>query len=239
MRWLLLLIAACGLAQDKPSTGDKIAGATNGDRTRDGTSVAGATKHEAGEIAGARAVSAMADSLAKQRAAVALQREAARKQAELLPLPPLVHHDMEPAEPDCDPIEEAVVNPVIESAAKASELKPDLLRAVIRQESQFYPCAVSEKGACGLMQLMPPTAEQFAVQDIFDPQQNVQAGAKYLKQLFDKYQGNLGLALAAYNAGPAAVDEANGIPDIPETRNYVDVILKSLEKKAGAAGKTP
>ena len=157
MRWLLVLLPWGALAQDK-ATGDKIAGATNGDRTRDGTSVAGA-----------KAGAAMAGSLAKQRAAVALQREAARKQAELLPLPPLVHYDMEPAEPDCDPIEEALVNPVIESAAKASDLKPDLLRAVIRQESQFYPCAVSEKGACGLMQLMPPTAEQFAVQDISIP----------------------------------------------------------------------
>jgi hypothetical protein len=180
---------------------------------------------------------AMAESLARQRAAVAAQREAARKQAEMLPLEPLVHHDMEPAEPPCDPIEDAAVNPVIEKAAKANELQPDLLRAVMRQESQFYPCAVSEKGAQGLMQLMPSTAEQFAVHDVFDPRQNVEAGAKYLKQLFDKYKGNLGLALAAYNAGPAAVDEANGIPDIPETRNYVDAILKSAQ--AATRGATP
>jgi hypothetical protein len=184
-------------------------------------------------------VGAMGESLAKQRAAAALQREAARKQAELLPLEPLIHHDMEPAEPECDPIEDAAVNPVIESAAKANELQPDLLRAVMRQESQFYPCAVSEKGARGLMQLMPSTAEQFAVQDVFDPKQNVEGGAKYMKQLFDKYKGNLGLALAAYNAGPAAVDDAKGIPDIPETRNYVDAILKMLAKKAEAGGPPP
>lgn len=221
MKWLLVLLAWGALAQDK-TTGDKIAGATNGDKS-----------------ASPKPVAAMSESLAKQRAAMALQREAASKQAELLPLEPLVHHDMEPAEPECDPIEDAVVTPVIESAAKATELKPDLLRAVIRQESQFHPCAVSEKGACGLMQLMPPTAEQFAVHDIFDPKQNIEAGAKYLKQLFEKYEGNLGLALAAYNAGPAAVDEAKGIPDIPETRNYVDAILKSLEKKADAGGKAP
>ena len=181
----------------------------------------------------------MGESLAKQRAAAALQRETARKQAELLPLEPLIHHDMEPAEPECDPIEDAAVNPAIESAAKATQLQPDLLRAVMRQESQFYPCAVSEKGASGLMQLMPSTAEQFAVQDVFDPKQNIEAGAKYLKQLFDKYKGNLGLALAAYNAGPTTVDDAKGIPDIPETRNYVDAILKMLTKKADAGGPPP
>lgn len=177
---------------------------------------------------------AMAESLAKQRAAMTLQREAARKQAELLPLEPLIHHDMEPAEPECDPIDDAAVTPIIESAAEANELQPDLLRAVMRQESQFYPCAVSEKGAQGLMQLMPSTSEQFEVRDVFDPKQNVDAGARFLKQLFDKYKGSLGMALAAYNAGPAAVDEAKGIPDIPETRSYVDAILKVLATKADA-----
>ena len=89
------------------------------------------------------------------------------------------------------------------------------------------------------MQLMPSIAEQFAVRDVFDPKQNVEAGAKYLKQLFDKYKGNLGLALAAYNAGPASVDEAKGIPEIPETRNYVDAILKFLAKKPDAGGPAP
>jgi soluble lytic murein transglycosylase-like protein len=140
---------------------------------------------------------------------------------------------MEPAEAECDPIEDAAVNPIIESAAKATELQPDLLRAVLRQEAQ-YPGAVSEKGAQGLMQLMPSTSEQFAVRDVFDPKQNVDAGARLLKRLFDKYKGNLGMALAAYNAGPAAVDEAKGIPDIPETRSYVDAILKVLATKADA-----
>lgn len=134
----------------------------------------------------------------------------------------------------CDPIDDAAVNPIIESAAKDNELQADLLRAVMRQESQFYPCAVSEKGAQGLMQLMPSTSEQFAVRDVFDPKQNVDAGARFLKQLFDKYKGNLGMALAAYNAGPAAVDEAKGIPDTPETRSYVDKILKVLARKADA-----
>ena len=87
--------------------------------------------------------------------------------------------------------------------------------------------------------MLPSAAEQFAVRDVFDPKQNVEAGARFLKQLFDKYKGNLGVALAAYNAGPAAVDEAKGIPDIPETRNYVDAILKVLTKKADDGAPSP
>jgi len=76
------------------------------------------------------------------------------------------------------------------------------------------------------MQLMPDTASKLSVKDVFDPQQNIEGGAKYLKQLLDKYKGDNKLALAAFNAGPAAVDAAAGVPDIPETRDYVDAILK-------------
>jgi soluble lytic murein transglycosylase-like protein len=233
----MVLVAWGALAEDKVATGDKIAGTAKGEAS---DRVAGDTRSDSGDkAAGAKPGAGMGESLAKQRAAMAVQRETARKQAELLKLEPLVHHEMEPAEAECDPIEDAAVKPVIESAAKANELQPDLLRAVMRQESQFYPCAVSEKGAEGLMQLMPSTAQQFAVQDVFDPKQNVEAGAKYLKQLFDKYKGDLSLALAAYNAGPAAVDQAKGMPEIPETRNYVEAILKSLVKKTDAGAPPP
>ena len=79
------------------------------------------------------------------------------------------------------------------------------------------------------MQLMPATLEQFKVDDAFDPKQNIEAGAQFLKQLLNKYKGNLSLALAAYNSGPATVDQANGIPDIKETRDYVDSILRKLK----------
>jgi soluble lytic murein transglycosylase-like protein len=99
---------------------------------------------------------------------------------------------------------------------------------VIRKESAFYPCAVSPKGALGLMQLMPATAEMLGVTDPFDPKQNVDAGAKFLKQLIEKYAGDLPLALSAYNAGPARVDTARGVPDIAETKNYVADILSSI-----------
>lgn len=168
----------------------------------------------------------------KQRASVAAQQAAVRKQAEsagatLLPGSP----DAAPAiaEPDCDPIAAAVVSPIVEDAAKKNSLDVKLVRAVIEQESGFRPCAVSPKGAQGLMQLMPATAGDLEVKDPFDPKENVGAGTKYLKQLLDKYKGDMKLALAAYNAGASAVDAANGVPDIPETRDYVSAILKKLE----------
>jgi soluble lytic murein transglycosylase-like protein len=130
----------------------------------------------------------------------------------------------------CEPIAEAAVAPLIDGAAKAQDVQAKVLRAVIEQESAYRPCAISAKGAQGLMQLMPDTAEQLAVHDVFDPKENIEAGAKYLKQLIDKYKGDLKLVLGAYNAGPTTVDQAGGIPDILETRDYVDSILKKLAK---------
>jgi soluble lytic murein transglycosylase-like protein len=178
---------------------------------------------------------ALRDAIAKQRAAMDTQQEAAHKQADLLRLPPLVHtlspSADSPIQWECDPIPDETVNPIIEGAAKANNIQPDLVRAIIRQESQFHPCAVSDKGAEGLMQLMPATSHELAVSDAFDPKQSIEAGVKYLKQLFAKYKGNLELVLGAYNAGPAAVDEAKGVPEIPETKDYVESILESLGKK--------
>lgn len=129
--------------------------------------------------------------------------------------------------PACDAMAEDDLKPLVESAAKAQDLKPDLIRAVIRHESASYACAVSEKGALGLMQLMPEVAQQFGV-DPLDPKQNVAAGAQYLKQLMTRYKGDLKLTLAAYNAGPQRVDADKKVPDIPETTAYVDAILKDL-----------
>jgi len=174
---------------------------------------------------------ALQASVAKQLASVAAQREAAKKQAELAGPGPLQMPQMEDPEPPCDPIPDATVTPLIEGAAKEEKVQPELLRAVIRRESRLYPCAVSEQGAKGLMQLMPDTISLFGVKDPFDSKQNIEAGAKYLKQMIDRYKGDLAKALGAYNAGPATVDEAKGVPDIPETRNYVDAILESLGKK--------
>src|SRR5581483_8762511 len=102
-----------------------------------------------------------------------------------------------PAAFDCDPMPEPEVAKLIDTAAAAEEVKPELIRAVIRQESAFHACAVSPKGAQGLMQLMPATAERFHVTDPFDPAQNVSAGAKFLKELLAKYSGDLRLTLSA------------------------------------------
>jgi soluble lytic murein transglycosylase-like protein len=169
----------------------------------------------------------MRASIEKQRAAVRKQAQAAG--ATLIPWSPspALSADAPPAE--CDPIAADVVTPLIESAAKANDLQAPIVRAVIEQESAYKPCAVSRKGAQGLMQIMPDTAGDLNMKDVFDPKENIAAGAKYLKQLLDKYKGDNKLALAAYNAGPAAVDAANGVPDIQETRDYVDAILKKLK----------
>jgi soluble lytic murein transglycosylase-like protein len=168
------------------------------------------------------------------RAAIDKQRAAIRKQALSLGawIPPWsAEMQVEEAQtPPCEVISDDAVGPLIDGAAKAQDVEPKLLHAVIEQESSFHPCAISVKGAQGLMQLMPDTAEQLAVHNVFDPKENIEAGAKYLKQLLDKYKGDLKLALGAYNAGPTTVDQAGGIPDIPETRDYVDSILKKLGK---------
>jgi soluble lytic murein transglycosylase-like protein len=163
----------------------------------------------------------------KQRAAVAIQREAVRKQAQNVGawMPAPVSFRIAPA---CEPIPQPVVAPIVEAAAKAQEIPSDLLSAVIEQESAWRACAVSSKGAMGLMQLMPATIEDLGVRDPFNLGESIGAGARFLKQLLDKYKGDLPLALGAYNAGPTAVDQAGGIPDIPETRNYVDAILRKL-----------
>ncbi len=169
----------------------------------------------------------MRASIEKQRAAVRKQAQAAG--ATLIPWSPGPPLSPDPTQADCDPIAADVVTPLIESAAKANDLQVPLVRAVIEQESAYRPCAVSRKGAQGLMQIMPDTAGELNVKDAFDPKANIAAGAKYLKQLLDKYKGDNKLALAAYNAGPAAVDAVNGVPDIAETREYVDAILKKLK----------
>jgi soluble lytic murein transglycosylase-like protein len=174
------------------------------------------------------------------RASIETQRAAVRQQAQsagatMIPWSPAAGPAANPgaspdaAEPACDPIADPVLTPLIESAAKTNSLQVNLVRAVIEQESAFRPCAVSPKGARGLMQLMPDTASELNLKDPFDPKENITAGAKYLKQLLDKYKGDTKLALAAYNAGPNAVDTANGVPDIAETRDYVDAILKKIQ----------
>ena len=118
-------------------------------------------------------------------------------------------------------------DPLIEKAAAAAAVEPDLLRAVIVVESGFNSRAVSKKGAIGLMQLMPATAMRYGVSDPYDPRQNVHAGAYYLKYLIDRFGHNIRLALAAYNAGEDAVLRHGGhIPPYLETEAYVPKVLE-------------
>lgn len=175
----------------------------------------------------ARVRAAMAPSLDKQKAAVQKQVAGATTATTesvpgffTVPWPAPVAASF-----DCDPMPKAELDPLIESAARQHGLEAQLVRAVIDRESAARPCAISVKGAQGLMQLMPATAEQFGVRDPFDPKQNVEAGATLLKQLLTRYNGDVSLALGAYNAGPARVDREGGVPPIQETLQYVMNIM--------------
>jgi soluble lytic murein transglycosylase-like protein len=136
----------------------------------------------------------------------------------------------------------AIASPILTAAAKANREKievmirevsdryrvdPALVRAVIETESNYNSTAVSSKGALGLMQLVPGTAQQMGVSDAFDPKQNLDGGVRYLHTLLERYNGDLDKALAAYNAGPGAVDRAGGVPRYRETREYVQKVTDS------------
>ncbi len=133
--------------------------------------------------------------------------------------------------PACAPMDKQDATKLIREAADREGLTPDLLRAVIGKESSFRPCAVSAKGAMGLMQLMPGTAQQLGVMDPFDPKQNIDGGSRLLKQLLGRYGDDLTRALGAYNAGPGQVDRYGGLPPFSETVDYVTDILGRLRPK--------
>ena len=155
---------------------------------------------------------AMAASLEQQRASVlkqvnAISGKAPSSSASFFTVPWMDAAPQSPAmgasfnAPPCDPLPNDLLDPLIEQNAERENVQAALIRAVIGEESGSRPCAVSSKGAQGLMQLMPATIEQFGVTDPFDPKQNVDAGSKFLKQLLAKYNGDVRLALSAYNAG--------------------------------------
>ncbi len=198
------------------------------------------------------AAKAMQQSVSRQRQAVAsmaasveAQRRSLQTQVTHLPAPPpSTVSSLAPLQPVpplsipgvpllelCPPLPAAELDALVDDAAEREELEPDLIRSVIRQESAARPCAVSPKGAMGLMQLMPATALQFGVADAFDPKENVTAGARLLKQLLTAYGGDVSLALGAFNAGPGKVSQAGGLPDYPETLDYVQKVLSQVPEQ--------
>jgi len=124
----------------------------------------------------------------------------------------------------------AEIDRIVQEVAHKYSLEPALIHSIIKIESNYDPWAISPKGAMGLMQLMPTTAAQYGVKDIFDPRQNIEGGVRYLKDLIRLYQGRTDLVLAAYNAGQEAVKKFGGIPPYPETIKYIEKIKASYNK---------
>lgn len=126
---------------------------------------------------------------------------------------------------------------LVDKHAKAHNVPVALVRAVMRVESCYNPRAVSRTGARGLMQLMPETASQLGVHDSFDAEQNISGGVRYLRQLLERFKNNTRLAVAAYNAGPSAVDAYRGVPPFPETRSYVTRVIAEYRQNSSQASK--
>ena len=129
---------------------------------------------------------------------------------------------------------------LVSAAATANQLPAALLHAVIKTESAYNPSAVSAKGAGGLMQLMPDTAREMGVTDVYDPKANIQGGARYLKRLMTLFDNDIALAVAAYNAGPQAVLSRGGvIPPFAETQRYVPSVLRQYRRLQGLSADAP
>lgn len=120
----------------------------------------------------------------------------------------------------------ASIDTLVQHYARRYALNPHLVKAVVRAESNFDPACVSSAGARGLMQIMPDTAAEMKIYDLFDPSQNIAAGSRYLSQMLERFSGNTDLALAAYNAGPTVVENYGGIPPYAETHMYLEKVNK-------------
>lgn len=121
---------------------------------------------------------------------------------------------------------ERLFHPIIIEEADRHEIDPALVKAIIMAESGYNPNAISEKGAKGLMQLMPSTAQDLGVEDVFNPQQNISGGVRYFKKLVNRFDGDIKLALAAYNAGSKKVRHYQGIPPYKSTHYYIEKVFK-------------
>ena len=143
-------------------------------------------------------------------------------------------HTLLPEEPDPEArrrlLSDLPFGNAMARAAERHEVDALLLAAVVQTESRFVPTAVSPRGAVGLMQVLPATGEMYGVQDLSDPHVNLDVGSRYLRQLLRDYDGDLELALAAYNAGPATVERYGGVPPFRETQDYVKKVLRRYEE---------
>jgi soluble lytic murein transglycosylase-like protein len=151
-----------------------------------------------------------------------------RYEADLTPLP-------SPEKPAAAPLS---IDQHVARAGEANGVDADFIRSVIKAESGSNSKAVSRKGAQGLMQLMPATASKLGVKDSFDPEQNVNGGTQFLRELLVKYNGDAAKALAAYNAGPKRVQQYHGVPPYQETRQYVAKIIRDYNRRKSAATKS-
>jgi len=151
---------------------------------------------------------------------------------------------IQPVKADNAPLPPPEINDLVEQTASRHQIDPQLVHAIIKVESEYDPKAVSRKGAMGLMQLIPETAQRFGVANPFNPKENIEGGVSYLKHLLNLFGGDLSLSLAAYNAGEGAVQRFCGIPSFAETRDYVRKvtdIYQSVSPQSGtnAAGNKP
>ncbi len=124
---------------------------------------------------------------------------------------------------------------IIRNKSRKYNIEPSIIKAVITAESNWNPRAVSNKGAIGLMQLMPATARDMQINNPYDPEENIEAGTRYLRFLLDKFEGNLTLALAAYNAGPGKIERSGGVPPFPETKKFVRKVISISKARSYTA----
>jgi soluble lytic murein transglycosylase-like protein len=182
-----------------------------------------------------RAVASMTGSLASQRMSVERQWHGSHT-VDWPPMQPAMEFTNAVPVPSCVSLPSSEIDALVNKASERTAVAPELIRSVMWQESAFRPCAVSTRGAMGLMQLEPETADDLGVKDAFDPEANVMGGARLLKQLMERYGGDLSMTLSAYNAGSRRVDAAMGVPMIPETMDYVSRILSRLSSTNSTPG---
>jgi soluble lytic murein transglycosylase-like protein len=171
----------------------------------------------------------------KPRSGSTINTSAARKAESPSPAPafPLPSQTISTAAPNVQ------LDKIVNDAAARHQVDPALVKAVINTESGWNPSALSRKGAMGLMQLIPGTAQRFGVGNPYDPAQNIEGGTTYLKTLLDRYNGDLSKSLAAYNAGEGAVDKSGGVPWYPETRRYVQKVTDTYFRPESGRNLTP